>query len=155
MSLSIESLSPGFARVVDPEGSAGAKEYVPVSAEHERAIAAGEADAANGVSTGFLGRSRRVRFNCTYDVMGADGQVTKQRAGFEHTFNPKKETMKDRACDGIRFRNPTWEQEVLAMPNGGRVYPTQTGWATVRANRLHPPYPTSFGVRVGGSPSTR
>jgi hypothetical protein len=144
----VEALAPGYARVIDPESSAGAKEYVPVSAEHEQDIKMGLTSAEAGVPAGLFGGKRRVRFNCTYDVMGADGKVTQLRAGFDKTFNPKAEKMDDRACAGIAFKNPSWEQETLAMPN--KVYPTMEGWRSVRANRLQPAFPTTFGVRVGG-----
>lgn len=148
-------LQPNYARVTEPDGNAGAKEYVPVNAEHERLIAEGHGSAEAGFRTqGMFGPSSkvRVRFNCTYDVMGADGRVTQRRAGHEHVFDPKNEKMNDRACDGIRFRNPTFEEEVLAMgPRGsGKVYPRFLGWDAVPASRLQPEMPRSFGVKVGG-----
>ncbi len=138
-----------FARVSNPESSAGAKEYVPINPAHEQAILAHQGSAEAGIPAGLFGTQRRVRFNCTYDVMGANGNVTQMRAGFEKVFDPKKEQMDDRACAGIAFKNPTWEQEVLAM-RAASAYPTMEGWHTVRANKLQPAFPTSFGVRVRG-----
>jgi hypothetical protein len=144
----VDALAPGFARVSNPESSAGAKEYVPVNSAHEQAILAHQGNAEAGIPAGLFGTQRRVRFNCTYDVMGTDGKVTQMRAGFERVFDPKKEQMDDRACAGIAFKNPTWEQETLALP--GKAFPTMEGWRSVRASRLQPAFPTSFGVRVGG-----
>ncbi len=146
----------GSARVTNPDSNAGAKEYVPVSPEHEAQIAAGQSTAENGYrAPGLFGRpgSRvTVRFNCTYDVTSPDGQVTQVRAGHERTFKPSKETMGDRACEGIRWRNPTFEEEAIAMnPRGGRAYPRFLGWSSFPASRLQPEHPRTFGgVRVGG-----
>lgn len=146
----------GSARVANPDSNAGYKEYVPVNAEHERQIAAGQATAENGYRAPgmFGGKGSRVtvRFNCTYDVTAPDGSTSQVRAGHERTFKPSKETMGDRACEGIRFRNPTFEEEAIAMgPRGSKVYPRFLGWSSFPASRLQPENPRTFsGVRVGG-----
>ncbi len=154
MASSVATLRPNYARVHDETGTQGAKEYLPVDAQHERAIAEGRASAEQGVAVeSFLGlrQRRRVRFNCSYDVMDANGQVTVRRAGHERVFDPKKEGMGDRACEGIRWRPPSFEEEALAMgPSGGRAYPRFLGWSAFPANRLQPELPRTFGVRVPG-----
>ena len=153
MASSVSPLRPNHARVHDPSVTQGAKEYVPVDAAHERAIAEGRESAENGVPVGglFNGSRRRVRFNCTYDVMDADGQVTVRRAGHERTFDTRKEGMADRACEGIAFRQPSFEEEALAMgPNSRRAYPRFLGWSAFPARRLGPELPRTFGVRVPG-----
>lgn len=151
-------MKPGQARVHQAQdgGSQGDKEYVPVNAEHAAAIAAGNASAGDGVvEPRFFGSDRvRVRFNCTYDVMDASGKVTQVRAGHERVFKKDDEGMADRACEGIRYRNASWEQEVISMGSGGprKLYPTFLGWGTFSASKLKPELPKSFGVRVGGKP---
>ena len=154
MANSVASLRPNYARVHDADGKQGAKEYVPVDAAHERAIAEGRASAENGVQTsgafGF-GSRRRVRFNCSYEVMDAQGAISVRRAGHERVYDPRKEKMDDRACEGMQWRPPTFEEEALAMgPRGGRAYPRFLGWGAFPANRLGPELPRTFGVRVPG-----